>query len=231
MESFAAKPVSVVVSDAQAVFRSGLIRLMTEDGRFDVVSESDGGPEIPRLCGARSVDVLVTDLRLARVDAVDLVRKVRTCAPGTRVLVLALEADWRVIPALAAGASGYLLKEAEPEAILSAVVSVHCGEQVLCREASHWVSGTSPATRLTRREMQVLRMVAQGADNKEIAEWLQVGEKTVRNYVSRVYQKQETRDRKKMAMFGAVSIDGTEPLATPRPTAFTSTLPQTKGRS
>jgi DNA-binding NarL/FixJ family response regulator len=111
------------------------------------------------------------------------------------VLILASTADWSVMPAMAAGAAGYLLKDSQPEAIRSAVVSAHLGGQVLCREAARWLIQDTPDYRLTRRETDVLRLVSQGADNKEIAELLQLGEKTVRNYVSRLYHKLAVHNR------------------------------------
>ena len=173
-----------MVVDGQAVFRSGLARLLGEDDRLEVVAVSEGGPEVPELCAAMSVDVVVTDLRLPKMDGIELIRRVSAVSPSTRILVVASAADWGVVPAIGSGAAGFLLKDAEPEAIMSAVVAVHLGEQVLCREAINWVNGKASVRRLTRRETEVLTMIAQGVGNKEIAERLQLGEKTVRNYVS-----------------------------------------------
>lgn len=191
--------ISIMVVDGQAVFRSGLARLLDEDARLHVVATSDGGPEVAEVCAAMSVDVLVTDLCLPRVDGIELIRLVRGASPRTQTLVLASTADWGVIPALTSGATGYLLKDAEPDAIMSAVVGIHLGEQVLCREATSWVSGVAPTRRLTRRELDVLHMIVQGAKNKEIAERLQLGEKTVRNYVSRLYRKLAVHSRAQIA--------------------------------
>jgi DNA-binding NarL/FixJ family response regulator len=193
----------VLVADSQALFRAGLARLLSEDDRLDVVATSDGGPEVSEMCAVLSVDVLVADLRLARVDGIELIRSVGEVSPSTQTLVLASVVDWGVIPALDAGASGFLLKSAEPEAIMSAVVAVHLGEQVLAREATAWVSGDGPGRKLTPRETEVLRMVGEGADNREIADVLQLDEKTVRNYVSRLYRKLSVRDRAQMAKYSA----------------------------
>lgn len=195
-------PIAVAIADGQVVFRRGLAQLLDEDDRIEVVAVSDGGPEMADLCASLAVDVLVTDLRLPRSHGVELIRLVRSNSTHTRVLVLAAAADWSVVPAITSGASGFLLKDTVPEAITSAVVAVHLGEQVLCREATDWLNPLN-IRRLTRREIDVLYMVTQGAQNREIAEWLQVGEKTVRNYVSRLYQKLSVRDRAQIATYGA----------------------------
>ena len=100
-----------------------------------------------------------------------------------------------------AGATGILLKDTSPEAIKAAVVSVHLGDQVLCAEAARWVLGEEPSTHLTQRESDVLRMVAQGANNAEIATQLHLGQKTVRNYVSRLYRKLDLSNRAQIATY------------------------------
>ena len=96
---------------------------------------------------------------------------------------------------MVAGASGVLLKDTSPEAIRAAVVSVHLGGHVLCADAARWVLGAEPSTHLTPRESEVLRLVAEGANNAEIAANLQLSRKTVRNYVSRLYHKLDLSNR------------------------------------
>jgi DNA-binding NarL/FixJ family response regulator len=165
------------------------------------VAVSDGDKSLADLCAEMSVDVVVTDLRLPHMDGIDLISMIATVSPSTRTLVVTSVADSKVIPAMAAGAAGFLLKVVEPEAMVSAVVAVHLGEQVLCREAIDIVLGRVPARQLTRRETEVLEMVAQGIGNKEIALRLQLGEKTVRNYVSRIYKKLSVHNRAQAAAF------------------------------
>jgi DNA-binding NarL/FixJ family response regulator len=185
----------VLVVDTQTLFRSGLARLLSEDDSLFVAGVSDGGAELPQLCSTMSIDILITDIQVRGWDAIELVRSISTQSPATRVLIVAAKADWRVVPAMAAGAAGFLLKDAVPAAIRSAVVSAHHGERVLCKEAAQWLIQDSPDHRLTSRERDILRLVAQGADNKEIAQLLQLGDKTVRNYVSRVYRKLAVNNR------------------------------------
>ena len=192
-------PVRVAVVDGQGVFRSGLAGILNDDSRLEVVAVSEGDKSLADLCAELSVDVVVTDLRLPNIDGIDLINLIAMASPATRTLVVASVADSEVIPAMAAGAAGFLLKVVEPEAIVSAVVAVHLGEQVLCREAIDVVLGRAPARQLTRREAEVLQMVAQGIGNKEIAARLQLGEKTVRNYVSRIYKKLSVHNRVRAA--------------------------------
>lgn len=193
--------ISVIVVAAERLFRLGLARLLGEDEGLDVIGVSDGEPELLGLCTATSADVVLIDLELSRTDGIDLVRLLTVECPTTRTLVLTSNPDWRVRPAMIAGAAGVLLKDTSPEAIRAAVVSVHLGDQVLCNEAARWVLGEEPSTHLTQRESAVLRMVAQGANNVEIATQLQLGQKTVRNYVSRLYRKLDLNNRAQIATY------------------------------
>jgi len=194
--------VSVMVVDDHALVRSGLVGLL-EDDRIEVTAVSKGGEDIPRICAERSVDVLVTDVELVAVDGIEMIRRVSMASPNTRVLIVAASADARVLPALAAGAAGFVLRDVESNSICSAVMSVHLGEMVLCAEAAGWlVQAASGAGRnLTQRETEVLRLVAVGTPNKGIAELLKVNEKTVRNYVSRLYSKLDLQNRAQIVRY------------------------------
>lgn len=200
-----ALPINVVVVDAQAVFRTGLAGILGEDDRIAVLATSHGDASLGEFCAERAVDVVVTDLAFAHIDGIELIRRIAAASPNTKILVVAAVADWYVIPALTSGAAGFLLKDADPEAILSAVVAVYLGEQVLCREAIEMVFGNVPMRHLSRREAEILQLVAQGIGNKEIARRLDLGEKTVRNYVSRIYRKLSVRNRVEAAAFAAPS--------------------------
>jgi DNA-binding NarL/FixJ family response regulator len=199
----------VLVVDSQTLFRVGLARLLGDDERLLVMGDSAGNPELPERCAALSVDVIVADLELPELNGLELTRLISSTAPNTRVLLLASSVDWRVIPAMASGAAGFLLKDSDPEAIRSAVVAVHLGEKVLCREATEWLIDEALSHRLTRREVEVLRMVAEGADNRDIADKLGLRQKTVRNYMSRLYHKLASQSRAQIARYALdVDIDG-----------------------
>jgi two-component system, NarL family, response regulator LiaR len=193
--------ISVVVVAAEQLFALGLARLLGEDEYLDVIGVSDGDLDLLGLCVAKSVDVVLIDLELLRANCIDVVRLLATQCPSTRTLVLTSNPDRRVRPAMIAGASGVLLKDTSPEATRAAVVSVHLGDQVLCNEAARWVLGEHPAAHLTPRESDVLRIMAQGANNEEIARQLQLGQKTVRNYVSRLYRKLDLNNRSQLAAY------------------------------
>ena len=160
-------------------------------------------PELVDRCAASSVDVVLIDLDLTKADSIGLVRLLASECPATKSLILTSQADWRVRPAMIAGSAGILLKDTSPESIRAAVISVHLGDQVLCNEAARWVLGEEYATHLTQRESDVLRMVAQGANNAEIAAELHLGQKTVRNYVSRIYGKLDLTNRAQIATYVA----------------------------
>ncbi len=215
--SITVSKISVIVVAAERLFRHGLAGLLSEDEGLDVIAVSDGEPELLGLCTATSADVVLMDLELSRADGIDLVRSLTLECPHTRTLVLTSNPDWRVRPVMVAGAAGLLLKDTSPEAIRAAVVSVHLGDLVLCNEAAEWVLGEEPSSLLTQRESVVLRMVGQGASNAEIATQLELGQKTVRNYVSRLYRKLELNNRAQMATYLArtdiarnASRDGTQ---------------------
>jgi len=127
--------VSVVVVADELLFRLGLARLLSEDDRLDVVAVSHGDPDVVELCEKTSVDVVVMDLQLSRGDSIEMIRSIASACPGTKTLILTSTTDWRVRPAMIAGAAGVLLKDTSPQAIGAAVVSVHLGDQVLCTEA------------------------------------------------------------------------------------------------
>ena len=199
--SLANSKISVIVVAAERLFRLGLARLLGEDERLDVIGVSEGESELVDLCAASSVDVVLIDLDLTKADSIGLVRLLASECPATKSLILASQADWRVRPAMIAGSAGILLKDTSPESIRAAVISVHLGDQVLCNEAARWVLGEEYSTHLTQRESDVLRMVAQGANNAEIAAELNLGQKTVRNYVSRIYGKLELTNRSQIATY------------------------------
>jgi DNA-binding NarL/FixJ family response regulator len=193
--------VSVIVVASEQLFRLGLARLLDEDERLDVIGVSEGQPELVELCSTSSVDVVLIDLDLTKTDSMRLVRMIASQCPATKSLILASQADWRVRPVMIAGCAGILLKDSSPESIRAAVVSVHLGDQVLCNEAARWVLGEEYSARLTQRESDVLRIVAQGANNAEVAAQLHLDQKTVRNYVSRIYGKLDLSNRAQMATY------------------------------
>jgi DNA-binding NarL/FixJ family response regulator len=212
-------PVTVLVVDSQTLFRTGLARLLDEDEQISVVAVSEGTKDLPELCAAKSIDVVLTDVQVKDWDGIELIRMISRASLATRVIVLAAKADWRVTAAMAAGAAGYLLKDAEPESIRSAVISAHLGARVLSDEAAQWLMHDNSGCRLTRRERDIFEVMGRGATNREIAQLLGLSEKTVRNYVSRLYRKLAVQNRAQISplrsypdLFAAYDLDGKGPL-------------------
>jgi DNA-binding NarL/FixJ family response regulator len=188
------RAVSVVVADRQALFRTGLVRILQDDQRFDVVAEAARGAEVTEALARKPIDVVVTDADLGAEDGVELAARIAEDYPATRVLILAAAVDARLLLSLKAGAAGFVSKDAQPEAIRSAIVAANLGNQVLSQEATRWLVDAAVGRqvgdqRLTAREAEVARLVSDGKANREIAARLDISEKTVRNYVSRVYHK------------------------------------------
>jgi DNA-binding NarL/FixJ family response regulator len=211
---------AVMIVDSQALFRSGLVRILEEDDRFHVVAASGSSSGVVEVCIATHVDVLVTDLDLGTGSGIELISRVSSACPNTRVLILTSVADSRVLAALAAGAAGFVLKDFDPVAIRSALVAIHLGGTVLCREAVERLMAIARDDRpgedrqLTKREADVVRLIGSGAPNRDIASTLSISDKTVRNYVSRVYRKLALEDRTQVAMYalrsGLAMSEGTD---------------------
>jgi DNA-binding NarL/FixJ family response regulator len=203
-------PVRVVIADDQALFRSGLARLLAADPRVEVVGQAADGLEAVSRCADAAPDVVLMDLKMPAIDGVEATRRVLAGNPGVRVLILtAFDADCHVLGALKAGACGYVLKDSTPEGIVCSILAAHMGEQVMARAVADRVldmlEGNATPKELydglTSREMEVLRMIAMGAPNKQIAFRLKISEKTVRNHVSNMYEKLNIFDRSQAVLY------------------------------
>jgi len=201
--------IRVVVVDDQEVVRSGFAALIETQADLEVVGTAGDGAEAFDLCREQKPDVALMDVRMPTMDGLEATRRV-VAEPdnGTRVLMLTtFDLDEYVYEALAAGASGFLLKDATAEALFEAVRVVARGDALLAPSVTRRLIGEfarlHPATplqpdrirELTPRETEVLRLIAEGLSNGDIAERLVVSEETIKTHVSRVLTKLGLRDR------------------------------------
>jgi len=206
------KPVRVLIADAQTLFRSGLARLLDDDPRVTVIAEAPDGVEAVRRCRDLEPDVVLMDIKMPNLDGIQATEQIVAACPGIPVLILTtFEADSQVLAALRAGASGYVLKDSDLEALISSILVVRSGERVLAGPVAERVLGmmTGDATPkdfydgLTSREIEVLKLIASGAANKQIAYKLSISEKTVRNHISNMYEKLQLFDRSQAVLYAA----------------------------
>jgi DNA-binding NarL/FixJ family response regulator len=204
------QPVRVLISDDQTLFRSGLAKLLAEDPRVQVVGQASDGNEAIKLVKNLTPDVILMDLKMPNLDGVEATRRILAEFPLVKVLILTtFETDNYVLQALRAGASGYVLKDSQPAAIVSSVVAVMAGERVMASAVANRVlemltGATTPKEfydGLTTREIEILRLIAAGRANKQIAHRLAISEKTVRNHVSNMYEKLKIYDRTQAVLY------------------------------
>ncbi|TCO26307.1 DNA-binding NarL/FixJ family response regulator [Kribbella steppae] len=194
--------VRVVVADDQTVVRDGLVTLLRLLPGIDVVAAASDGEEAVRLVAEHNPDVLLVDLRMPHCDGVEATRRVRADHPDTEVVVLTTYSDDdSVLSALRAGARGYLTKDADAESIGRALQAAAAGQSIMDAEvqrrlveASAKPVDAAPAG-LTPREIEVLRLIADGLSNTEIARRLVVSEATVKTHINHLFAKADLRDR------------------------------------
>jgi DNA-binding NarL/FixJ family response regulator len=203
--------IRIVVADDHEVVRSGFAALLATQPDFIVVGTAHDGAEALRICAELSPDVVLMDVRMPGMDGIEATRHLADAETGPRVLILTtFDLDEHVYDALAAGASGFLLKDVTAERLFDAVRVVASGEGLLAptvtrrliREFARQRPGQQAASaatagldELTPRETEVLMLVAEGLSNPEIAARLVVTEETVKTHVSRVLRKLQLRDR------------------------------------
>jgi DNA-binding NarL/FixJ family response regulator len=203
-------PARVLIADDQTLFRRGLARLLEEDPRVTLVGQAANGTEAVQKAATLKPDVVLMDLRMPGVDGAEATRKILAEQPGVRILILSsFDADSYVLQALGAGASGYILKDAEPSAIVSSILAVISGERVMAGAVANrvldMVTGTSTPKEfydgLTDREIEIMKLMAAGKANKAIAYGLKISEKTVRNHISHIYEKLQIYDRAQVVLY------------------------------
>lgn len=196
MTSAVSTPIRVLVVDDHPVVRDGLRAQLDAEEGLDVVAVAGGAEEALAVLERYRVDVDVTDLRMPGAGGVALVREVRDTRPDTEVLVLTTyDTEDDVGPALDAGARGYLLKDATRAALVEAVRAVARGRSVFAPSVLRRTAAEPSTPPLSDREVEVLRLVAEGRTNREIGRVLLIGEATVKTHVQHILAKLDVRDR------------------------------------
>jgi len=209
---------SIVIIDDHQLFREGVKRILDFESTFEVVAEGDDGSDAVNLVERYQPDVVIMDINMPHVNGVEATKDLIMRFPGTKVIILSIHDDENyVFHALKTGARGYLLKEMDADALIKAVKVVANGGSYLHPKVTHNLISeyrrlavdstkeahqvaTLPEIRrplhlLTRRECEVLQLLADGQSNRTIGETLYISEKTVKNHVSNILQKMAVNDR------------------------------------
>jgi NarL family two-component system response regulator LiaR len=202
--------ITTLLIDDHRVVRQGLRDFLELQEDIEVIGEAASGEEGVKLAGELLPDVVLMDMVLPGIDGVEATRRVKSVSPSTRIIVLTSFADDdKVFPAIKAGAISYLLKDVQPEELARAIRAAQRGEAVLHSEVAAKLmqefsaprTNEDPVEQLTEREMDVLRLIAKGKSNKEIADSLVISEKTVKTHVSNILSKLHLADRTQAAIY------------------------------
>lgn len=207
--------IRVLLCDDHALFRRGLIMVLESEDGVEVVGEADDGHEAIRQAEALMPDVVLMDVRMPKVGGIEATRAIAEVVPSAKILMLTVSDDEDdLYDAIKAGATGYLLKEISIEEVASAIQAVMSGQSLispsmaskllteftnLARRADERQS--MPTPRLTDRELEVLKLVAKGMSNREIAGELYISENTVKNHVRNILEKLHLHSRMEAVVY------------------------------
>jgi two-component system response regulator DegU len=208
---------SIIIIDDHQLFREGVKRILDFESSFDVVAEGDDGSEAMDLVETHKPDVVIMDINMPNMNGIEATKMLVNRYPETKVIILSIHDDENYVQhALKTGAQGYLLKEMDADALIDAVRVVAEGgsylhpkvthnlvkeyrrlaaEEGADRDSVHTIEIRRPLHLLTRRECEVLQLLADGKSNRAIGETLYISEKTVKNHVSNILQKMNVNDR------------------------------------
>lgn len=212
--------IRILIVDDHAVVRKGIRALLATEEDLEVIGEAVDGQQAVSIYGDLNPDLLLLDLIMPKVNGIEVIKKIKGDHPAAKILVLtSFAADDQVFPAIKAGALGYLLKDTEPEELINAIRQVYLGESSLSptvarkvlEEVFHPAEKPLSPDPLTRREVDVLQVLAKGKSNRKIAEELSISETTVRTHVSNILGKLHLASRTEAALYalkeGMANID------------------------
>jgi DNA-binding NarL/FixJ family response regulator len=188
--------IRVLTVDDHAVVRAGLAAMIANETDMVVVAEAVDGVDAVALYAEHHPDVVLMDIRMPRLDGVEATRAIRTAAPDARIVALTMyEGDADIHRALSAGASAYLLKGVPAADLMTAIRRVVAGKRVIPSDVADRLAEYTPRVELTAREVEVLRLVAKGLRNKEVARVIGRTEGTVKVHLKNILEKLEVDDR------------------------------------
>ena len=187
-----APPVKVLIADDQTLFRAGLARMLGADPRFEVIGQARDGKDAVEQALTRKPDVVLMDLQMPRMDGIEATKELSRRVPDVNVLILSAYAVGPAVKeALENGARGYVHKDVTPDVMASRILALQSNGNGVPAPAPH---------ELSSRELHVLKLVARGLSNKQIASRLAISDKTVRNHLSRIFKKLEAGNRTEAVM-------------------------------
>ena len=212
-----ADPIRVLIADDHALFRRGLEMVLQGEAGLELVGQASDGQEAVKLAGEVVPDVVLMDIRMPKMTGIEAARAMKEVAPSAKIVILTIsDEDDDLFEAIRAGALGYLLKDIPLDELADSVRSVHGGQSLINpsmagkliaefatlarRDAEDEPAKHAPAPKLTDREMEVLRLVARGMNNRDIAKELFISENTVKNHVRNILEKLQIHSRMEAVM-------------------------------
>ncbi|MCU5705634.1 response regulator [Bacillus wiedmannii] len=202
--------IKLLLVEDHHIVRRGLVFFLKTREEFEIVGEAENGEEALTFIQTERPDVVLMDLSMPKMDGIEATKRIKQYDKTIKILILSSfsEQDY-VLPALEAGADGYQLKEVQPEQLVASIIAVHEGNANFHPKVTPALFGRlavkkekeNPFSMLTKREQQVLREIAKGRSNKEIAAELHITEQTVKTHVSNVLAKLEVDDRTQAALY------------------------------
>lgn len=203
------RPVGVAIAEDQRLIKEMLVRFVDAQPGMEIVGDASDGESAIALCKEESPDVILMDISMPVMDGITATRRIRDLSPATAVLMLtAYDDEEHVFEGVRAGASGYLHKGCSPGELAAAIRTVHAGDTIVSPDIARKAldafeeEKTTPVTNsLTGREVEVIRELAEGKSNKEIARNLYISENTVRNHTANIYKKLQINDRTRAVLY------------------------------